>query len=1169
MLNAIQSNYLPPLEINRAALNPPPLSLALHHAFGYEFALRRNTVAYCGELQCFEGFCYARKGFKRRIVMLADRVVVQCRAANLMAGEIRPKNTEQKHYEAHMHKISSLAVHPDKSIIATGEASNKSWIYLWNYQTLQTINKIRTLHFGGIVNMVFSYDGKYLASVGMNNVFSIQITDWKLERIIAFRSITNKYVLDIRFDPCNHLNLVICGDNFIEYLKIKGSNLESFLSLHLDNLNRPVATCLDYIFFMHKRKLKTELLIGSSQGDILSSSLESGVVSLGVGKAHSAPITHIKISCCLSTVIRILTAGEDSLIKIWDSRLKLIRYIDLRIEVMTKVNEFLDDTPIHMNPNLDPSKIAILMPKKQGSIKTAKSYDLMPHEIVQSLDFWHKIDTQKDEAHGRLPYILISTKSGFVIELLLEEPPKEKKIQEEPPDVVKHHASLIEPMLPKSEEDEKSKEYLLAALIFRSQWSTLSTNNDQILKKQLAAVHPFRPLIAIIGSNEELIIWDYDKMTILVKLLFDTHNPSTALKWHPKEDFFIVGFNSGMIHIYEIQDSLSVDLKKELKVCLDGFLPPVADSPILNIEFNSNGDLLAVSYGNSKVAKDDSFVQVYINRNMTTVDDINLTSEGKYLHYFDIRCPSVQATYEGNLRSYGMGVHFMNFTSDSRFILVCFQLINSNLQRNNKHNQGIYLLWDIKLNNAVKSWEGQKESHFRQLQFANHTKGQYRFFKPQLSNFKKKNNHVESTEQSMLFETVTFSSICQLTVKDEPVKSNMPLFLGDEAGFIHMTTVSSLYSPEGHEDSNKECLASIVRAHATGVDWIGLSGDGRWLFTRGVGDNSVLMWRIDSFGYELELDYLNAAHLDVDTFGEIPAPSKLEYCISNILSKRITAGEYASATSSESEGEIFFKLKQVIGRTAMNKRNNICYSSDNQLIIASGSLLILMDIPIESHIPDRKTSELYFKQSFLKPAEYWRASPAPEIGAIQICNSHKLLCISTYEKTTRLLFWHIESKSYTGTLRLPGFQFISLLRFASDDRTLAVLAIAADYTASLLLIDVNRLAVDASAALSYSAPFKIKDLAFLPGVADRFVTVGLNHVRLWKVAGGAMFGKNLDTGVRGGVRKEDEVGFGVKQEGEMENNEKALEVTFLCLIVVEKYYICGADDGSVFLSYFR
>lgn len=1122
MLNAIQSNYLPALEISPPALNPPTISLSLHHAFGYEFSLRRNTVAYCGELQPFKAFCYARKGLKRKIVMVADRLVLQSRAANLSAGETKPKESDQRHYEAHMHKIGALAVHPDKKVIATGESSKISWIYVWDFKTLQTLFKIRTLHSGGILNMTFSYDGKYLASVGMNNVFSVQISDWSLERVIAFSSVTNRPVLDIRFDPCDHLNLAICGDNFIEFLKIKGSNLESFLSLSLDSLNKPVATCFDYIFFTHRKRLKTELIIGSSHGDLLSSSLELGSVSLVLNKAHQAPITHIKISCCLSTIIRIFTAGEDSFIKIWDSRLKLIRAIDLRLEVMPKVNEFINDTPIHMNPNLDPSKIAILMPQKQGAVRVHGSLENVPHEIVQSLDLWHKVDTQPTEKHGRLPYVLISTKSGFIIELLLEEPIKEKIEEELQPEVVRHHAELIEPLIPQDKETEK-KDFLFAALIFRGQRSTLTAKNDQIIKKQLCSVHPFRPLIAIIGSNEELIIWDFDKKQILVKLLFDTNNPSTALKWHPKEDYFLVGFKSGMIHIYQIQDSLSIDLKKEIKVNLDGFLPPVADSPILNIEFNSNGDLLAVSYGNSKQAKDDSFVQVYINRNMTTVDDVNLTSEGKYLHYFDIRCPSVQATYEGYLRTYGMGVYFMNFTSDSRFILVCFQLIDSNLQRNNKNNQGIYLLWDIKLNNAVKSWEGQKESHFRHLQFANHTIGHYRFFKPQTKLSKKKSPQDEREDTQMYFEPVVFSAICQLTVKDESVKSFMPLFLGDESGFIHLTTVSSLYSPEGSEDSNKECLATMVRAHSTGVDWIGHSGDGRWLFTRGVGDNSILMWRIDSFSFEIELDYLQAAHIDSDAFGEVPSPSKLDYCIRNILSKRSVADDLAKASSSESEGEIYLKVRQVIGRTAMYRRNNICYSSDDQLIVASGSLIILMNIPIQSQIPDRRTSENFFHQSFLRSAEFSKGSPAPEIGAIQICHDHKLLCVSTYEKTSRLLFWFIESKSFVGTLTLTGCNSVSLMKFAEDNRTLAAIALNNSYTASLLIIDTKTLAIEVSASMTYSIPFKIKDLSFEQGVADQLCTVGVNHIKLWKVAGGVLFGKNLDLKTNVISRKEDDV----------------------------------------------
>jgi WD40 repeat protein len=1121
MLNAIQSNYLPPLEISQAALNPPPISLSLHHSFGYEFSSKRNTVVYCGVLEAGSQLCYSRKGYKRRIVFISDRLAVQTRATNLIGGETRPKDLDQRHYEAHINKISCIAVHPDRQIIATGEASNISWIFFWEYKNLQTQRKIQTLHSGGIINMVFSFDGKYVASLGMANVFNIQITEWGLEKIVAFRSVTNRPVLDIRFDPVNSLKLAICGVNFVEFLKIKGSNLESYLLLSLDSLGGPVATCMDFFFFQLGNKLRTELMIGGSSGDLYIASLEKEAVSVALSKAHSAPVTHIKISCCLSTLIRIFTAGDDGFVKIWSSRLKLIRSIDLRREVIPKVNEFIDDTPVHMNPNMDPSKIAILRPQKASFQGNKELYEHLPHEYIQSMDLWHKIEKSPGEETGKLPYVLISTKSGFIIEILLEPPTKPKLQEENPTDCMKKYAKLIEPMIPNPKEENPQKEFLQASLIFRSQQSTLSVNKDTIVKKQFCSVHPFRPFIAIIASNEELIVWDFDKKIILVKLQFDPAKPSSALKWHPKEDFFLIGFKSGMIHIYQIQENLSIEFKKELKVCLDGFLHPVADSPILNIEFNSNGDLLAVSYGNSKESKDDSFVQVYISRNRTTVDDINLTSEGKYLHYFDIRSPSIQSTFEGQLRSYGMGVYFMNFSSDSRFILVCFQLIDSNLQRNNKNNQGIYILWDIKLNSAVKSWEGQKESTFRHLQFANHTIGRYRFFRPNPKPLKKKQLGLEFQEPAMFHAPVTFSSICQLTTKDEPVRSFTPLFLGDEAGFIHITSVSSLYSPENREDSAKECLASMIRAHSTGVDWIGLSGDGRWLFTRGVGDNSIIMWRIDSYSFEAELDYLKLGNQDIDVFGEVPALPKLDYCISSILSKRLTAGDISLATSSESEGEIFMKLRQVIGRTALTMRNNICYSNDNQLIFTSGSILILLSIPNENHIPERRTMEKYFKQSFIKPADYWKSSPAPELGAIQICHAHKLLCISTYEKTSRLLFWRIESKSFTGTLTLMGFNFVMMMRFAEDNRTLGVVALTSSYTASILIVDCKTVTITATASMSYSVPFKIKDFSFEQGVSNRFCTVGVNHIRLWTIAGSNCFGQNLDIGNKVVVRREE------------------------------------------------
>ena len=90
---------------------------------------------------------------------------------------------------------------------------------------------------------------------------------------------------------------------------------------------------------------------------------------------------------------------------------------------------------------------------------------------------------------------------------------------------------------------------------------------------------------------------------------------------------------------------------------------------------------------------------------MAESEGIKTTEDGMYFKYFEIRCPSIQTSYDLNQQTYGMAVKFMNFSSDSRFLMVFFQIVDGNLQRKNDSNEGIYILWDIKLNNTIKTWE--------------------------------------------------------------------------------------------------------------------------------------------------------------------------------------------------------------------------------------------------------------------------------------------------------------------------------------------------------------------------------------------------------------------------------------------------------------------------------
>ena len=98
------------------------------------------------------------------------------------------KNTSQKFYEGHSRKISAMAIHPSKMIVATTESGKRPSIHVWSVLDLAPLSIVKTQHTNGVINMQFSFDGFLLISISVDKVFSIQATNWRNEEIICFRN---------------------------------------------------------------------------------------------------------------------------------------------------------------------------------------------------------------------------------------------------------------------------------------------------------------------------------------------------------------------------------------------------------------------------------------------------------------------------------------------------------------------------------------------------------------------------------------------------------------------------------------------------------------------------------------------------------------------------------------------------------------------------------------------------------------------------------------------------------------------------------------------------------------------------------------------------------------------------------------------------------------------
>lgn len=122
-----------------------------------------------------------------------------------------PSNNTQRFYEGHRFKITCLAIHPMKCFVATGESAPKPCIHVWNVFNTEPFKILKTNHKNGIYDLVFSRDSSLIVSIGIDENYSIQVTNWKTEVIVAFRNSGTFPIYGVIFNPYNRYEFATCG----------------------------------------------------------------------------------------------------------------------------------------------------------------------------------------------------------------------------------------------------------------------------------------------------------------------------------------------------------------------------------------------------------------------------------------------------------------------------------------------------------------------------------------------------------------------------------------------------------------------------------------------------------------------------------------------------------------------------------------------------------------------------------------------------------------------------------------------------------------------------------------------------------------------------------------------------------------------------------------------
>ena len=1034
------------------------------------------------ELKFDEGFCDNSTSCNREFVYITSRIAIV----------LNPKKPHiQKFYEGHKEKISCLTVHPNKNIVATGEAANNPKIHIWLTNNCTNLRIINTDHKLGILILKFSFEKNYLYSVGVDKQISLQVTDWKNNKIIAFRFALSEKIVSLDIHPENPEIFVTGSLGRIDFWRVKGNCILHDNTIKLNDIKlTPFITNLKFISYYLGNKKESDLFITTNIGNIYLIRKNKYI------KCDN--ISHKNMINCFSTFyikdkLFFATGGEDKLIIIFDITLKPLVKINLE-EIME-----LKDTSL----------------------------------AIQSLDFY----LCKGETR---PIFLIGTRGGHMIELKLKyninNEDKETFVILENNLIIKNHAA-------------QNIERSVNPLDFRN------------YKKVFVACHPKQPIIVTVGDDKVLYFWNYHtRKPLLSKNL--TYFP-TVCKFSPDGKNLVVGFDNGILKVFEpkISGSGKIGNPQNIDLNSEPFVIEGKDTKtaILNIEFSLKGDLMAVSYDNVKVnlekedvpkEKGGSFGLVFISQN--SKDNKKL-----YEQYREIRLPSRYETQKTMTNIFGMAIHDMSFSEDNNYLMVYFQKIDNFQVRENRDREGVYSVWDLKSDTNVINWDILKDVQFKKNNFPTHIYGIYQLYPDSEDLFK-------NGDENVMTEDLSKNKIVLSAIEDNIDYS----FLGSIDGDLFVVKNSFLYmKPDSlPENANIDEFVQAKRypSHCSFVNDIQMAkrGNETKLFTTGIFDEAVFQWRIKNIEKEHELDHLDPNIKNNDLFlFEVESKEKFQNFIHEINPTRNQIVEISQDIDEGVFPKIRLETYKIFGRKSFDRRNNLLISKNKQIIYSSGSYLVLFHLHNSINKELKKNKNLHknkIEQFFITPEKMRVPS---EISALAICPNRTYILYGTKEINSQFTLMDITSKSIIKTFQLTGLVTPLIIRFSSDSRNCVILGITSKYQASIYFIDVFKGKKMAVLTLAYSLVFKIKDIQFVPQINNEFITVGIQHLSLWKYkANNLEFEECRIEKKNDKIKKNDLEGY----EG-IENNEEFLTSFLAICFLFSHVFVTSCDSGYIYL----
>lgn len=166
---------------------------------------------------------YGYRGYDSRSNVMynaAGRVVYPVAAVVVVYD---PKSHSQEHFFGHNDDVICIAQHPlDKNIFASGQVATiidrmgtPPHICVWDSSDMKQVWQLPNAHMRAVRTLGFSCDGKYLASVGDDDNYTVKIWDWQNKKVLATQKGDSNQIITLRWSNVDPKSFVTVGKNHI------------------------------------------------------------------------------------------------------------------------------------------------------------------------------------------------------------------------------------------------------------------------------------------------------------------------------------------------------------------------------------------------------------------------------------------------------------------------------------------------------------------------------------------------------------------------------------------------------------------------------------------------------------------------------------------------------------------------------------------------------------------------------------------------------------------------------------------------------------------------------------------------------------------------------------------------------------------------------------------